>query len=41
MSVLLAGYEAGAILSWALPLVALLAVVLWLLASLRRRARAR
>jgi hypothetical protein len=36
MSVLLAGYETGAILSWALPLAALLGVVLWLLASLWR-----
>jgi hypothetical protein len=34
MNVLLAGYETGAILSWALPLAALLGVVLWLLASL-------
>ena len=31
-----ASYETGAILSWALPLVALLGVVLWLLASLWR-----
>jgi hypothetical protein len=36
MSVLLAGFETGAILSWALPLAALLGVVLFLLASLRR-----
>jgi hypothetical protein len=36
MSVLLAGYETGAILSWALPLAALLGVVLWLLGSLWR-----
>lgn len=39
MSFLLAGYETGAILSWALPLAALLGVVLWMLASLRREAR--
>ena len=41
MSVPLAGYETGAILSWALPLMALLGVVLYLLASLWRGEKGR
>jgi len=39
MSILPADFETGAILSWALPLAALLGVVFWLLASLWRDAR--
>jgi cytochrome c-type biogenesis protein CcmH/NrfF len=39
MSVLFAAYETGAILSWALPLAALLGVVLWWLASWRREVK--
>ena len=35
MSVLLADYETAAILSWALPLGALVGGALWLIASLR------
>ena len=39
MSVLPSGFDTGAILSWALPLVVLLGVVLWLIAALRREER--
>jgi cytochrome c-type biogenesis protein CcmH/NrfF len=41
MSVLLADFQTGAILSWVLPLVVLLGVVIWLVASLRREEKER
>jgi hypothetical protein len=37
MNALLADFETGAILSWALPLAALLAVCIWWLLSFWRR----
>jgi hypothetical protein len=39
MSILLADFETGAILSWALPLAALFGVVFWFVASLWREPR--
>jgi hypothetical protein len=39
MSVPLADFDTGAILSWALPLAVLLGVLLWLLAWLWREVR--
>jgi hypothetical protein len=35
----LAGFESGAVLSWALPLATLLGVCLWWLASFKRGAK--